>query len=101
MVERRDSSSVQPPTVADHSEDKAVVSALDDELTSSVLRFMRSLAAGSDRRVLAPLYLREMVYRVLQREQFARMLRLAAHQTASNPVAAALTYVATHLADPL
>lgn len=100
MLERRAATAVHP-TAREPSDDKGIVSALDDELAGSVLRFMRSLAAGPDRRVLTPLYLREMVYRVLQREQFARMLRIAAQQTASNPVAAALSYVADHLAEPL
>lgn len=81
--------------------DQGTVSALDDELMSSVVRFVRSLADTGDRRVLAPLYLQEMVYRVLQREQFARMLDLAAQQSAGNPVGAALTYISDHLAEPL
>ncbi|HKV20262.1 MAG TPA: AraC family transcriptional regulator [Mycobacterium sp.] len=80
---------------------ECVVSALDDELMSSVLRFLRALAESSDRRVLAPLYLQEMVYRVLQREQVARMLHFAQRQAAANPVAAALNYITAHLAEPL
>ncbi len=86
---------------ADEHPEKCVVSALDDELMSSVLRFLRSLTSATDRRVLAPLYLHEMVYRVLQREQVARMLHIAHQQAAGNPVAAALSYVAAHLDDPL
>ncbi|MBB5916611.1 AraC-like DNA-binding protein [Nocardia transvalensis] len=90
-----------PPIRADDDFDKCVVSALDHELMSSVLRFLRSLAVGADRRVLAPLYMQEMVYRVLQREQFARMLHIAAQQASGNPVAAALVYIREHLAEPL
>jgi transcriptional regulator GlxA family with amidase domain len=41
------------------------------------------------------------VYRVLQREQFARMLQLAARQDSGNPIAAALTYITANLAEPL
>ncbi|WP_300580565.1 AraC family transcriptional regulator [Mycobacterium sp.] len=78
-----------------------MVSTLDHELMGSVLRFLRSLAVGADRRVLAPLYLQEMVYRVLQREQFARMLHIAAQQTLANPIAAALNYIDEHLSEPL
>jgi AraC-like DNA-binding protein len=81
--------------------DMCVVSALDSELMSSVLRFIRSLSVEIDRRVLAPLYLQEMVYRVLQREQSARLLRIAAQQAAGNPVGAALDYISAHLAEPL
>lgn len=80
---------------------KCVVSALDQDLLSSVLRFLQSLSAGTDRRVLAPLYMQEMVYRVLQREQFARMLHIAAQQADDNSIAAAQKYISEHLAEPL
>jgi AraC-like DNA-binding protein len=42
-----------------------------------------------------------MVYRVLQREQFSRLLELAANQTASNPLTAALAYVRNNLSQPM
>lgn len=78
-----------------------VISTLDDEVLSSVLRFLRSLSTDVERRVLAPLYQRELVYRVLQREQFARMLHFAEQQAAGNPIRAALIYINAHLADPI
>jgi len=77
------------------------VSALDQELLGVVLRFLRAVKTGTDRRILAPLYLQELVYRVLQREQYARLLALAAAQSASNPVSAVLEYVRGHLSEPL
>jgi len=79
----------------------AGVSALDQDLLGVVLRFLRAVGTGTDRRVLAPLYLQEMVYRVLQREQYARLLSLAAAESASNPVSAVLEYVRGHLSEPL
>jgi AraC-like DNA-binding protein len=79
----------------------AFVSALDQELAGVVLRFLRSIETGADRRVLAPMYLKEMVYRVLQREQYARLLAIAAAESASNPVSAVLEYVRGHLTEPL
>ena len=66
-----------------------------------MVRFLASLSAGSDRRVLAPLHFRELVYRVLQREQGAGLARLAALQTKGNPIAGALDYISAHLAEPL
>lgn len=80
---------------------RACVSALDQDLLGVVLRFLRAVKSPADRRVLAPLYLRELVYRVLQREQYARLLALAAAESASNPVSAVLEYVRAHLAEPL
>lgn len=66
-----------------------------------MLRFLRSTETGADRRVLAPMYLKEMVYRVLQREQYARLLAIAAAEAVSNPVSAVLKYVQGHLTEPL
>jgi AraC-like DNA-binding protein len=80
---------------------KACVSALDTDLLGVVLRFLRAVKTTGDRRVLAPLYLQELVYRVLQREQYARLLTLAAAESASNPVSAVLEYVRAHLSEPL
>jgi AraC-like DNA-binding protein len=80
---------------------QAFVTALDQELLGAVLRFLRAERTGADRRVLAPLYLQEMVYRVLQREQYARLLALAAAESASNPVSAVLEHVRGHLSEPL
>jgi hypothetical protein len=59
MVARRGSS--DQLTAPTEGQEQSVVSELDDELTGAVLRFTRSLAADSDRRVLAPLYLHELV----------------------------------------
>jgi AraC-like DNA-binding protein len=80
---------------------QALVSALDQELLGAVLRFLRAVGTDTDRRVLAPLYLQEMVYRVLQREQFARMLAIAAAEAATNPVSAVLDYARARLSEPL
>lgn len=86
---------------ADHPGDERVVSAIDGVLMSSVVRFLRSLSVVSDRQVLAPLYLQEMVYRVLQRDQAASLVRIAARQSATNSIAAATDYITAHLAEPL
>lgn len=82
-------------------EQPACVSVLDQELLGGVLRFLRATGSAADRRVLAPLYLQEMVYRVLQREQYARLLSIAAAEAASNPVSAVLEYMRDRLGEPL
>ena len=81
-------------------DEACAVSALD-ELMNAVSRFLGSLSARGDRRVLAPLHLQEMVYWMLQGEHGVRLSRLAAYQAEGSPVAAALDYIATHLAEPL
>jgi AraC-like DNA-binding protein len=98
MVGRRGSR--HQPAASTESQDQSVVSELDDELMGAVLRFLRSLAAESDRRVLAPLYLHELVYRILQRDRFAKLLLIAGQQD-DGTIAAALNYINAHLSEPL
>jgi AraC-like DNA-binding protein len=80
---------------------RACASVLDQELLAAVLRFLGAVRTGMDRQVLAPLYLREMIYRMLQREQYPRLLALAAAESPASPVSAVLEYVRGHLAEPL
>jgi AraC-like DNA-binding protein len=100
MLERRTTAFRSRP-VQEQASSQACVSALDSDLLGVVLRFLRAIKTGTDRRVLAPLYLQELVYRVLQREQYARLLALAAAESASNPVSAVLEHVRGHLSEPL
>jgi AraC-like DNA-binding protein len=101
MLERRTTAFRHHSADNEPAEPPAFVSALDQELAGAVLRFLRSIDTGADRRVLAPMYLKEMVYRVLQREQYARLLDIAATEAASNPVSAVLEYMREQLAEPL
>lgn len=81
--------------------EECAVSTPGADLVDTVVRFVGSLSAGCDRRVLAPLHLRELVYRTLRSEQRGRLLQLAAYQAKGNPIAAALDYIPAHLAEPL
>lgn len=100
MLERR-ATAFRSPGAEVRPAPSACVSALDQELLGVVLRFLRAVKDTADRRVLAPLYLQELVYRVLQRDQYARLLALAAAESASNPVSAVLEYMRAHLSEPL
>lgn len=77
------------------------VSALDRDIMDAILRFLRALETGADRRVLAPTYLKEIVYRALQAEQYTRLVERAARESANNPVSAVIAYVNEHIAEPL
>lgn len=77
------------------------VSALDRDMMDAILRFLRSLSTGADRRILAPVYLKEIVYRALQAEQYSRLIERAASESQSNPVSAIIAYVHENLAEPL
>lgn len=81
--------------------DACVVATLDDELTSAVVRFLRALPAETDRRVLAPLYLQELIYRILQRDRSSRVPQFAAEKAVRSPVAEAISYIHRHLAEPV
>ncbi|MEV7502716.1 AraC family transcriptional regulator [Streptomyces sp. NPDC093018] len=79
----------------------AFVSPLDSALMSATIRFLQATHVGADRRVLAPLYLREMVYRVLQAEQYERLIAIAASEVVGNPVSDVIAYVQHNMSDPL
>ena len=73
----------------------------DADMVDTTLRFLRSLSLECDRRVLTPLLLQEMVYRVLRGEQGPRLVALAARQATTHPIVAAVAYIDAHLAEPL
>nr|WP_211176867.1 AraC family transcriptional regulator [Pseudonocardia acidicola] len=79
----------------------AYVSPLDQDLLGAALRFVRSVVNGSDRRVLAPIYLQEIVYRILQSEQCDRLVDAAAEESGKNPVSDVINYVTERISEPL
>jgi AraC-like DNA-binding protein len=79
----------------------AQVSPLDTNTCGAVLRFLRAVTTGPDRRVLAPMYLQEIVYRVLRAGQRQRLLDAAASESAANPVSQVIAYIRGHLSEPL
>jgi AraC-like DNA-binding protein len=79
----------------------AYVSPMDQNLMGAILRFLRSVDTGADRRVLAPMYLQEIVYRLLQAEQCHHLIESASSEIDSNPVSAAVEYVRAHLDEPV
>src|SRR5262245_35513770 len=74
-------------------EEQAFSSALDRDMMDAILRFLRSLSNGVDRRVLAPAYMREIVCRALQAGQYTRLVERAAAESERNPVSAIIAYV--------
>lgn len=101
---RSTSSTMHPFRIAGARADLGAVpmlSRLDDDLIQTAAGFLGSLSSGCDRRVVAPLRMQELVYRLLQREQRTRLTYLAADELMHDPVAAALGHIADHLAEPL
>src|SRR5258705_7783659 len=90
MIERR-TAAVFPPVRTAPVPEKGMVSALDSELMSVVIRFLQSLGTGADRRGPPPPYVHEMVYPGLPRAQFARRLCIAPQQAGGDAGSPALT----------
>jgi AraC-like DNA-binding protein len=95
-------STAQPPSVAQRrTTPPGRVSPLDTNTCGAVLRFLRATQPGPDRRVLAPMYLQEIVYRMLRAGQRQRLIEAAASESEANPVTQVIGYVRSHLAEPL
>lgn len=80
---------------------EAHVSPVNQDLAGALLRFLRSTKTDADRRILAPMYLKEITYRLLQAEQVARLLEAATAERENNPVSDVIRYVRQHLSEPL
>jgi AraC-like DNA-binding protein len=100
IIAERETTAFGEPVLR-RAEPAPFVSALDRGMMDAILRFLRALETGADRRVLAPTYLKEIVYRALQAEQYSRLVERAASESASNPVSATIAYVRDNIAEPL
>jgi AraC-like DNA-binding protein len=80
--------------------DPAYVSAMDYRLLDAMKRFLLSLSSEPERIVLAPLYLREIIYHLLQSEQRQRLLTLV-NSSSLGAVTAAIQFMEENLHRPL
>lgn len=79
----------------------ARVAPLDARLIGATYRFLTALDADTDRAVLGPVYLREIVYRLLQSEERHRLIDASRSNTTRNPVSAAVNYMKSHIGEPI
>ncbi len=77
------------------------VTALDQPLVGAVQRFLLALESESERRILAPMYLREIIYRLLRSEQRVWLLEGAAHEIQGNAITAAIAFMRQEMHQPL
>ena len=77
------------------------VTTLDQPLVGAVQRFLLAVESESERGVLAPMYLREIVYRLLRSEQRVWLLESAARENHSNAITAAIVFMKQELHQPL
>jgi AraC-like DNA-binding protein len=79
----------------------AHVTALDQPLAGAVQRFLSALESDVERKLLAPMYLREIVYRLLRAEQRSRLLESAAREVQGNAVTTAICFMKQEMHRPL
>ena len=77
------------------------VHAVSDALLDATVRLARLLETPRDIPLLAPLVEQEILIRLLQGEQGARLLQLVAADSQSNKVARAIDWLRDHYAEPL
>lgn len=73
----------------------------DTGLLDAVVRLLRLLETPQDLSVLAPLAVREILYRLLMGEQGERLRRLAVADSLTQRVARAIDWLKCHYAEPL
>jgi AraC-like DNA-binding protein len=74
---------------------------LDARTVAALRRFVRATGTDADRHVLAPMYLQEVIYRLLQSEHRQGLLDGVAGENEFDRVAQIMEYVRQHLAQPL
>lgn len=78
-----------------------LASPLHTPVREAVIRFLRTIGAGSDQAMLGPLYAQELAYRLLCDEQGHRLLRAARAEQSHSMVSDVLTYLEQHLPEPV
>jgi AraC-like DNA-binding protein len=78
-----------------------VVSRIDTHLLDAVVRLLRLLESPQDIRMLAPLALREILYRLLTGEQGARLRQIALANSQAQRIAKAVNWIKHNYAQPL
>jgi AraC-like DNA-binding protein len=77
------------------------VSRMNDRLTDALGRLLAALDDPLERRILAPLAIREILYHVLAGEQGSLLRAIALHDSRSQRIAQVLRYLRTHYEEPL
>lgn len=88
-----------PPAKPNHSPGM-VVSKFDTPLLDALIRLVRLLESPQDARVLAPMAIREVMYRLLNGEQGARLRQITAVNSKTNRVARVIAWIKEHYAEP-
>ncbi|MFC9840791.1 helix-turn-helix domain-containing protein [Rhodococcus sp. NPDC127530] len=74
---------------------------VDARLLHTILRFLRALDGELDERVLAPICLQEIVYRLLQIVSCQDPLEVASRESDVDPTRSAIEYIRSHLTESM
>ena len=77
------------------------LSRIDAPLLDAVLRLLRLLDTPNDVPMLAPLAVREILYRLLTGDQGTRLRQIAVHNSLTRRIAIAIEWIKCHYAEPL
>lgn len=77
------------------------VGLLDVHILGATYRFLNAINDEVDRAVLAPMYLREIVYRLLQTQAWKRLIECSRLNESRNPISAAIQYMKDEIKQPL
>lgn len=79
----------------------AYVTALNQPVLRAIHRFLTVLDDDTERTVLGPMYLREIVYRLLYADQCYKLVRAASEDAPANRVSTAIAFMRENLAEPI
>jgi AraC-like DNA-binding protein len=91
----------RPVASADEGAGPIAISATTRAMEDALLRLVSLVDAPDDVPLLAPMFERELLYRVLQSERGALLRKFARHDGRRAQVARAVRHIRAHLAEPL
>lgn len=90
-----------PPARGQAAQPGLFVSRMSGDLESAVARLLTALDSPLDRRILAPLAVREILYRILAGEQGDLLRAVALHDSRSHRIARVVRFLNTRYGEPL
>ncbi len=79
----------------------AGLSRADPKMLDAVVRFLVATTTSGDRRILAPMYLKEITYRLMQTAQCGMLMEAAAAESESDLIATVIEFIRSRMAERL
>lgn len=91
----------RPPASRQAAQPGMFLSRMSDDLENAVARLLTALDSPHDRRILAPLAVREVLYRILSGEQGDLLRAVALHDSRSHRIARVVRFLNARYGEPL